>query len=596
MLLQALTNYYELLSEDSDVDIPLRGYSKAGISYAANISLEGELLNIIPLKILDSKGKKYIPREMIVPEQEKKASGIRSNFLCENTSYFFGIDSKGKPEKSIQRFEAFKALHIKVLENVDDNEAQAIVNFVSHWNPEEAEKHPALKEHLEDMMKGSNIIFQYDKNNRTYCHQDSRIKDAWESYKEDNQSVAMRQCLVTGKKTGTAILHPSIKGIRGGQSMGCSLVSFNGASYESYGNRDSQGLNAPVSEYATFAYSTALSHMLKDSDNKLYLGDTTVIYWAETKNSVTKDLMALFLNPSALVESDEVNSRVIRDQRAIKTIGEIFHRISEGRRILFDDDLFDPLTKIYILGLVPNAARLSIRFFIQDNLDGFIQKMGQHYKDIQIEKQYDNEMNVIPLWRLLSETVSDNSRDKAASPLLAGSTMRAILMGLYYPLSLYQSILIRIKTDHSINYYKAAIIKGFLIRKDRQKYEEEITMALNEQSTNKAYVLGRLFATLEKAQEDANPGIKSTIKDRYFTSACTTPSVVFPVILKLSNHHISKSDYGYVSENRIKTIMELLDVGDRPFPKNLSLDDQGIFVLGYYHQKNIFYKKVEKES
>jgi len=596
VLLHALTKYYEILSEDADVDIPLRGYSKASVSYVANISLGGELVNIIPIKILDNKGKKYIPRSLTVPEQGKKTVGIKSNFLCENTGYMFGIDSKGKPERSIQCFDAFKALHLEILESVDDDEARAIVNFINCWNPEKAADHPALSDYLEDMIKGSNVIFQYNQNNLTYCHQNTKIKLAWESYKENNQCSTIRQCLVTGEKTGPAILHPSIKGIKGGQSMGCSLVSFNAPAYESYGNRESQGLNAPVSEYATFAYTTALSHMLKDPENKFYLGDTTVVYWAEERDSSTQDLMALLLNPNNAVESMEDTKKITRDVRAIKTIGEIFKKISEGKRIKIESDIFDPSTRIYVLGLSPNAARVSVRFFIQDNLDGFIQKIGQHYKDIHIEKQFDNEVDVVPLWRILNETVSNKSREKSASPLLAGSTMRSILMGLNYPLSLYQSILIRIRADHSINYFKASIIKGYLIRKDRRKYEEVITMALNEQNTNKAYVLGRLFAVLEKAQEDANPGIKSTIKDRYFTSACTTPSIVFPVILKLSNHHISKSEYGYASENRIKAIMELLNVEDQPFPQNQSLDDQGVFILGYYQQKNSFYKKVEKES
>ena len=598
MLLQALVKYYEILSEDEDSGIPMSGYSRVNVSYVVNLSKEGEILNIIPLKILDRKGKKYVPISMVLPEQEKKTVGIKSNFLCENSSYVFGIDNKGKPERAKECFESFKELHIKILKDIKCDDAIAMANYVSHWDIETTMEHPVLKNYIEDIITGANIIFQYEGNPNTYIHKNEMIKVAWENHKNEIGSNIVRQCLVTGKRRGIARLHPSVKGIRGGQAMGNSLVSFNAQAYESYGNDKSQGLNAPVSEYATFAYTTVLNNLLNDNAHKLTLGDTTVVFWAESPNRGIQDCLSLFLEPNE-IEITEANERFVRDDSAVREIKGIFEKIAAGKNFKITDETFDKKTKLYILGLSPNAARISVRFFIQDSLEGFINKIGKHYQNMSIEKQFDNEPNSFSVWKLLNETVSPKSNDKSASPLLAGATMRAILQGTPYPEALYNAIIIRIRADHSINYYKASIIKAYLLRnRDNKKYKEVLTMSLNVQCDNKAYVLGRLFAVLEKAQEDASPETKlnSTIKDKYFTSACATPAGVFPVLLRLSNHHISKAEYGYVSENRIKEIMDILQVEDNPFPKNLSLEDQGVFILGYYHQKNTFYKKVDKEK
>lgn len=598
MILQALVNYYDILAEDSDTDVPLRGYSRANVSYAVVLSIEGIIQNVIPLKILDGKGKKYIPISMVVPEQEKKTVGIKSNFLCENSSYVFGIDNKGKPDRAKSCFDAFKEFHLQILDGVICDEAVAIKNFASNWEVERVAEHPELGNHLDEMFGGSNIVFQYEGNPNNYIHQNQMIRTAWENYKNETGSVNQMQCLVTGKVESISRLHPSVKGIRGGQPMGNSLVSFNASAYESYGNSKSQGLNAPVGESATFAYTTALNFLLSDKTHLLTIGDTTIIFWAESPKKLFTDCISLFLAPNELKEPEENENNYVRDESSVREIKNIFEKIATGKKIAITDDTIDRETRMYILGLSPNAARISVRFFIQDSFGGLIDKIGRHYQDLSIEKQYDNEPNSFSVWRLLNETVSPTSKDKAASPLLAGATMRSILQGLPYPRALYNAVIIRVRAEHNVNYFKASIIKGYLLRNPntKNKCKEVLRMALNKDSDNKAYVLGRLFAVLEKAQEDANPGIKATIKDRYFTSACATPASVFPVLLRLSNHHISKAEYGKASENRIRDIMEILDIENKPFPRNLSLEDQGIFILGYYHQKNAFYKKIEKEN
>ena len=371
-------------------------------------------------------------------------------------------------------------------------------------------------------------------------------------------------------------------------------MSFNDRAYESYGRTEQQGLNAPVSERAAFAYTTVLNHLLSDSRLKQIVGDTTVVYWADSPKTIYQDIFMFALNPEER-EPEEESERT-DDLGAIKLVGDVFQKLAAGMPIADISDVFNPETRFYVLGLAPNAARLSVRFFLQDSFGSFIGRIMEHYENMRIEKA-PFETEYVSLWRLMQETVSPKSTDKASSPLLSGAVLRAILSGSKYPAALYNSIMIRIRAEREVSRGKAAVIKAYHLKNPNNSYFKEVlTVALNEQSNNKAYVLGRLFAILEKAQLDANPNIKATIKDRYFTSACATPASVFPVLLRLSNHHIAKSDYGYVSERKIQELMDKLNVDSNPFPTHLSLDEQGIFILGYYHQKKANYTKLTKEE
>ena len=368
-------------------------------------------------------------------------------------------------------------------------------------------------------------------------------------------------------------------------------------------NKDEKGLNAPVSKKATFAYTTTLNYLLSNANpnRKFYLGDTTVIYWAESDNRAYEAAFAGIIAPEDL--SDTIG-RPKEAEAAIKTAA---HKIRRTQAIDLNAllaNLNDENPRFYVLGLAPNAARVSVRFFIADPFQKIIQNIMAHYHDLQIIKEYDDQPDYITIGRILYETVSKNAHDKKASPLLAGAVFRSILTNAPYPAALYNAIINRIRADmddsskgiRKINYIRAAVIKAFLLRKYRYQttniFKEVLIMALNEQSTNPAYVLGRLFAVLEKAQKEAIPNINATIKDRYFTSACATPASVFPVLMRLSHHWTSKSDYGYTYEHRIQELLSLLDAG--PFPSRFTLDEQGVFILGYYHQRAAFYQKKEQ--
>ena len=422
---------------------------------------------------------------------------------------------------------------------------------------------------------------------QSYIHENVDILRKWDGCDTTKQDEVKGNCMITGKYSTIARIHNSVKGIisnspspNGWTLVGVDLGSPAFSSYEKM-----QGYNSPIGEYAAFAYTTALNHLLTDRANRQSYGDTTVIYWAKSPKKIYREIFHYAIKP--VETTDEISV----DKNTESIIEAAFKKLVDGKPVGDFQADFDKETRFYILGLAPNAARLSVRFFMENSFGNILKNVAQHYRDLEIERS-PTEFEYLPLWKLMQETVSPMSKDKSSSPLLSGSVLRSIFSGSPYPEALFNSVMVRIRAEREISRGKTAIIKAYLLRyTGNQNYREVLTVSLNEQSENTAYVLGRLFAALEKAQQDANPGINSTIKDRYFTSACATPASVFPILLRLSNHHISKSDYGYVSERRISELMEKLDVEKNPFPAHLKLDEQGIFILGYYHQQKANYLK-----
>ncbi len=599
MILQALTRYYDILSKDSENDIAPPGYSAAGVSFALNISDQGELLDIFSLITQVQRGKNLVdmPRRMIVPEQVKKTSGIASNFLCENTVYALGISNKKEdPGYAAKRFEAFCQLHKDLLSKADCSAARAVIAFLDRYGPLKDQEHPAINNHLDTLLKGGNLVFMFQ---GQYVHEDPAILQVWEAYKAGKEAV-LGQCLVTGETAPIARLHASLKGIRDANSTGATLVGFNARAYESYNREKGQGLNAPVSEKATFAYTTALNYLLSSANpnKKIHLGDTTVVYWAESENKRYATAFSSIFSPEYIEETVNDSAGQKKAEKRLGKIAEKVRRVQALDISRITEEL-DPNTRFYVLGLTPNIARISVRFFITDPFGKIIERITRHYIDLEIVKEYEDDPTFIPLWEVLRETVSKKAKDQDAAPLMAGAVLRSILSGASYPAALYYAIFNRIRADtddkdtKKINYRRAAIIKAFLIRKYRNQTEnpikEVLVMSLNEKSNIPAYVLGRLFAVLEKVQQEAIGSVNASIKDRYFTSACASPASVFPVLLRLSQHHISKAEFGYASDRRIQDILNLLDIEKNPIPARLSLDEQGIFVLGYYHQRAAFF-------
>jgi CRISPR-associated protein Csd1 len=611
MILQSLNRYYDILLEDPDTKIAAFGYSTVGVSFALDISQDGELLNLLPLFDQVQRGKKMVdvPRQMILPAMVKRSANIAPNFLWDNPTYVLGISDKDekKPEYSQERFKAFCQWNIDLLSGINDDAARAVITFLQKHEPASARLHPAVTSHLDALLTGGNLVFMFSGD---FVHEIKAIRQVWERLHAAPGADPM-QCLVTGDIVPIARLHPNLKGVRGAQSSGATLVGFNAPAYESYNRSKGQGLISPVSEKATFAYTTTLNYLLSDANpnKKLFVGDATIVYWAESENRAYESAFAAFLDPSDLEEDSSAKQTARKKaEKALKTVTEKVKRTQMLDLDALLADLDDENPRFYVLGLSPNAARVSVRFFITDPFEKVIDNIKAHYRDLAIIKEYDDQPDYLTVRRILYETVSKKSRDQDAAPLLAGTVFRAILTNAQYPAALYYAIINRVRADMDdkekkitkINYIRAAVIKAFLTRKYRyqpeNKFKEVLTMALNEQSTNPAYLLGRLFAVLEKVQAEAIGNVNASIKDRYFTSACASPRSVFPILLRLSQHHISKLKYGYTYDNRIQEIVGLLDIESNPIPARLNLDEQGIFILGYYHQRKDLWTAKPKDN
>lgn len=614
MILQSLYNYYQILREDPEVEIAEPGYSNAPVSHAVNLSLQGDLLDIIPLYVPVQQGKKTVdrPRRMNIPEQVKRSVNISPNFLCDNAAYVLGLTEKEAkdPDYAQKRFEAFRDYNVEILSKVNSPVAHAVIAFLNKHDPRKAKDSPIIARNLEPLVQGSNLIFYVDGKNAL---DDAKIRSAWERYHSGQEAIEM-QCLVTGEVEPTQRLHPDIKGVPGAQTKGASLVSFNLNAFTSYGKE--QGSNSPVSRRAAAGYSVALNYLLSNQNpnRKIYFGDTTVVYWADTADKRYASVFYAFLNPEyqqAQEEeeaTEEKKGKRKRAKEAEKTLGGVAESVKKGKAIDLAglSEALDKDTRFYVLGLAPNSSRLAVRFFLTEPFGVFAERIMQHYDDLKIEKEYANQSDYISPYRILAECVSPKvtRRDdevKASWSLLGGAFMRSILTGAPYPEGLYAAILNRIRHDSDeekrsvkINYIRAAYIKAHLIRKYRRQgenpYQEALQMSLNESYTHPAYVLGRLFAVLEKAQKEAiGQNINATIKDRYFTSASANPASVFPTLLRLAHHWTTKAEYGGISDRKIQDLLGMLDA--KPFPSRLTLDEQGVFVLGYYHQRAAFYVK-----
>lgn len=581
MILQALTRYYEALLKRGDI-APL-GWSKTKISFALCLDKDGHVTQVIPTMEPVEMGKKTVlrPQEKNLPAGEDRSSNVAANFLWDNSGYILGIDQKGKPERSKKYFSEAKALHHAVLDGVNSPTSSAILAFFDAWQPERAAEHPALASQLQAITSGGNLLFRVD---GVYPQEDTAICDAWQRYWErTDKNAKLMQCLVTGQyHQEIARTHPKIKGDPrdGFQTMGNTLVSFNNDSESSYGQE--QSYNAPVGKYAAFAYTAALNHLLANRNNVQIIGDTTVVCWAEGAEPVYQDLFMSFVSgslPPAISDNDL--------RAALK-------RLAMG--LPCDDLGVDPNRTFYVLGLAPNAARLSVRFFLRDSFGKLMQNVNAHYERLKIVKPTYEKREVLSLWALLRETVNLNSKDKSPSPAMVGAAARAIFSGGLYPVSLLEAAMLRIRAERNITWGRAAIIKAYYLKNPHTDCPKEVlTVSLNETSTNIPYTLGRLFSVYEAVQQAANPGINTTIKDKFFNSAAAMPASIFPVLNSLYQKHLRKLENG----QRIyfdKQVSALKNVLHEDYPARMTLAQQGSFDLGYYHQTQKRYLKKEENK
>jgi len=582
MILHALNNYYERMLDTPDSGMPAFGTSIENISFALVLGEDGTLRGVEDLREPD--GKKLRPRKMPVPAPEKKASGIKANFLWDATGYVLGRDDKGKQDRTDRCHNAFIELLKGSCDDTDPG-LRAVLVFLDGGKAIEV----AARDDWPDIC-GTNVVFRLD-GVPGFIHDRPAARKSWQTCLASRGTEDLGQCMVSGlERQQIARLHPSIKGVRDAQPAGASIVSFNLSAFASYGKE--QSFNAPISQKVTFAYTTALNALLTVKNRqKIIIGDATYVFWAACSNPV-EAFFADFFDPPA--EAAEV-SATQDDQQTTSAIRGLLKAIRDGRKATdFLPDMEEDV-QFYILGLAPNAARLSIRFWEANSLGALLERIGKHYEQLNIVRQFDNEPEFPPLWRLLCQTAS-LGKSENVSPVLAGAMTRAILTGSPYPQNLLPVVLERIRAEHNVTYFRAALLKAYLLRNTPIK---EVPVSLDSNRTDRPYLLGRLFAVLEKAQEEAIPNANATIKDRYLAAAAATPGQVFHMLLKNSANHIAKLKKDPEKKGRAfhyDVMTQDIIAGFSDYPKTMKAEEQGLFMIGYYHQRKDFYTKKTQEA
>lgn len=581
MILQALTEYYKVLEGKGILAAP--GWGAGKISFALCLSPAGELEQVISMQTEQLRGKKMVVAPQVVPSLPapvKRSSGVSANFLWDNASYLLGIDNKGKPQRSLECFAAARKLHEALLQGVDSPAAKVLVAFFQTWDPAGAREHPALQEHLEEILAGGNLLFRYEGG---FLHEDPAIRQAWEAHYHAAEEGPQGICLVTGERGPVESVHPAIKNVAGAQSSGAALVSFNAPAFCSYGKE--QNLNAPTGRFASFAYTAALNHLLADRDRVFRLGDATVVCWAKGGGDAYQALFGgAFLGRPVPYSEEDLRGMV--------------KSLCAGEGVLFSEERVDPNMEFYILGLSPNAARLSVRFFLRNTFGGFLQNVQAHNQRLEIVRPAYDKFVDLPLWKVLSETVNENARDKSPAPDLAGEVLRSVLTNTRYPSTLLNGVTLRIRAEREVTRGRAAILKAYYLKNSNSDVPKEVlTVSLKETSSNTPYVLGRLFSVLEAIQEAANPGINATIKDKYFNSAAATPAIIFPILINLAQKHLKKirgtnAGLAIFYDRQLTDLLSRIGEG---YPPRMNLPQQGAFQLGYYHQTQARYQKKEEK-
>ena len=582
MILQTLTNYYQRLLDNEKSGVPQFGFEKKEIPFLIILDENGDFVSIRDTRAQE--GKRMRARSFLVPRGVKKASGIKANILWDTPKYIFGIPKMPKDggppkEKDVLRAkEAKKAFFDKIIEvfgkDSPDIGVQAVLTFLKNG------KFNAIfgAEFWDEIVRSQpNLSFVLKSDEQLLICQRPFVM---ECIKQVMQPSGQGQvCLVTGERDVPAVLHAAIKGVWGAQSSGANIVSFNKESFCSFNYWKKQGLNAPVGQKAEFAYTTAINRLLaKGSRQRIQVGDATTVFWATKPHPFEEDFSCFLGEPSSGQEPDYGKVRALL--QSVKT------------GVLPEDDA----TGFFVLGLGPNASRIVIRFWYNGTVAELKERIAQHFNDFEIIRS-EKDREYLSLFRILISVAPEGKADNIP-PNLGGELMRSILTGMPYPRTLLHAAIRRCKAEQRVTRELAAIIKACLNRYARfsKDIKREVSMALDKGNNNIGYVLGRLFAVLERIQEQAHGGtLNKTIRDTYFGAASSSPLVIFRRLNDLSIHHLAKiRNSGGNTTWLEKLVGEVMDkVPANGFPRTLPIEDQGRFAVGYYHQRQDFFIKKE---
>ena len=592
MILQALYEYYLDLLANGEIEPD--GWSTEKISYGVLLDDAGKLKDLLDLRETGEKKDKNIPRVVSVPERQNRTSGVRPFYLCDNSKYILGIGDEKSSGRLEDYFQACKDLHQDYLKDIGSPMARSIFEFFNTWKPDQAKDDPIIQEKWDDLIKGANLIFCCEEQgNILLATEDEKIRDAWQKVVDSaGQNTQGQLCLVSGKIAPVSLSHPKIKGVAGAQSSGASLVSFNQESFCSYGStKDSQGANAPISKQVAFGYTKALNTLLSDKDSFCRLGETTVVYWAKGGNKAYQEIASIMLGGEEALTGD--------DSQKTLDLPAIMKKLSTGRQLDWNDEMLDTDTEFYILGLAPNGGRISVDFFWQNKFGKLLENVKEHYDRLEIVRAKQDTRVYLSPRMLVAQTVrttTPGTTPAKPSKRLPRDLMFSILNNTPYPATLLNGVVIRMRAEQGVRRGQAAILKAYYLKNSRNEtFKEVLTVELNKDTTYMPYVLGRLFAVLERLQKDAQGDINTTIRDRYFNSASATPARVFPILINLAQRHMDK--LGTAAQiSYSKRIAELEGRITESLPTRLKLEEQGAFQLGYYHQVQDFYTKKETKE
>lgn len=586
-----LVEYYQCVSQREDSPFLPKGYSKVTVNFKVELTKEGLLKDIVPYVQQVTRGKKLVdaPKLEIFPWRNS-ISGIAAETIDHREKYNFGVlwDKKANSfQVSEKAFEKNKEKNLVFLEDISSPVVDAYKLFLEHWKPEEQTENPVLLKLGEQFINGKFVIaLEYGGG---YLHKDPEVLAKWDRQQnvaKPDDNVVLGQCAISGKQGKVARLHTKLKGV-GGLATGVSLVTFNAEAFESYGK--TQSYNSSISQEAMEQYTEAFNFLASDLAHRQSLDDMTLLFWALTKEEETPMLEAA--QEWMGFGWDEAENSTKGEKEVVESLSGMTFATSQGRQAKLEALQDYANVDFFILGVRPNSSRLSIKFYQKNKFGTFQEKFAQHQKDTSFSIT-EKPLGVKQILNSIKSPVAPED----APPDLQGKLLESILSGKNYPDYLLHRIIYRMKVDKddkskkfiAISSPRVRLLRGCLIRKKIINWEE--TTMLNLEITDEAYLCGRLFAVLENIQQAAlGYEVNATIKDKFFTSACSTPYLVFPRLVKLSQNHLNKVKYTKEYE---ETLGEIIGKMEHSFPKTLNMEAQGVFILGYYQQKDNYIKKI----
>ncbi|MCD8206862.1 MAG: type I-C CRISPR-associated protein Cas8c/Csd1 [Bacteroidales bacterium] len=614
MILSSLCEFYNKVLVPKGTILP-EGYSRQTVHYQVCLTPDGKIDDIVSLAtsvsddesdVADKKAKSRIEYpERIFPYRSQK-SAIDVNIPEHRPKYLFGLEftKNGfeETDKAKKSFGAFRKTTLEIFEGTRDSPLiSAYCEFVRTWNPSEEKENPQLAK-VGKNLNNSYFEFVLSGHPDKRLQDDEVLKGIWDAEYMARQGaelvkVEKAQCSVYGEVLPIARVHDKIK-IPGGASTGCTFVCVNNSSEESYGKE--QGTNCRVSVGAMKEYTAALNYLLQTDGYHIKIGDTTFVYFALAKaeeEATYQELLNMLLNKDIEgFKNKSGDARELEDD-AKGSISSVFKKIRRGQYTGFDISDADKI-EYCVFGLIPNVSRISVRYAYRNTFGTIYDNVVRYHEDFGGD-------GAPSFWEIGRELDSPNvnGRGTHVPPDTAESLLKAMIQGTKFPRKIYEGVLNRIKTDSDTDtnhHLKFNTVRDGIVRAclNRNYYKENgIGMALNTENKSSAYLCGRLFAVLEKIQKDSSGGeLNKTITDAYFSSACTRPATVFPRLLTLSQNHIAKLSEGtQVFYNNL--LNEIFDGIADVFPRTLTLEEQGEFVIGYRHQnKKLYESKTEKQE